>query len=160
MVLASWPICRYHNCWFHHCRDIRSSSCSTGINNTSETGGKICRRCRWYQWQICRRCRWYRWFTLTCEYLRDFSKKIETVLMVYFWAGGKLIHEKKQKQKSRDTVPLITFGFFVSTNCIGPFRNIQFWSLYTAWFIWFLIYSVSFFLLKNIYKNYSRIIYK
>ncbi len=24
------------------------------------TGGKICRRCRWYRWQICRWCRWYR----------------------------------------------------------------------------------------------------
>ncbi len=25
------------------------------------------------------RCRWYRWCTLTCEYLREFSKKFETV---------------------------------------------------------------------------------
>ncbi len=32
----------------------------TGVNNTRETGGKICRRCRWYRWQICRRFRWYR----------------------------------------------------------------------------------------------------
>ncbi len=36
---------------------------ATGINNTSETGGKICHRCRWY-----------RWSTLSCEYLREFSK--------------------------------------------------------------------------------------
>ncbi len=27
---------------------------ATGINNTTETGGKICRRWRWYRWQICR----------------------------------------------------------------------------------------------------------
>jgi hypothetical protein len=39
---------------------------ATGINNTSETGGKICRRCRWH------RCCWYRWSTLSCEYLREF----------------------------------------------------------------------------------------
>ncbi len=48
----------------------------------------------------------HRWQTLSCEYLREFSKKIETVLMEYAGAGGKLIHEKNQKQKTRDTVPL------------------------------------------------------
>ncbi len=83
---------------------------ATGINNTSEIGGKICRRCRWYRqqfcrrccwhwWQICHRCRWYRWYTLTCEYLCEFSKKFETVLMQYSGAGWKLIHQKNQKQK-------------------------------------------------------------
>ncbi len=48
---------------------------------------------------ICHRCRWHRWQTLNCEYLREFLKKFETVLMDYSWAGGKLIHEKNQKQK-------------------------------------------------------------
>ncbi len=57
-------------------------------NNSSETGGKMCRRCRWY-----------RWCTLTCEYLREFSKRFETVLQEYSGAGGKLIHQKNQKQK-------------------------------------------------------------
>jgi hypothetical protein len=33
------------------------------------------------------------------EYLREFSKKFETVLMRYSGAGGKLIDEKNQKQK-------------------------------------------------------------
>jgi hypothetical protein len=37
--------------------------------------------------------------TLTCEYLREFSKKFETLLMGYSGAGGKLIDEKNQKQK-------------------------------------------------------------
>jgi hypothetical protein len=37
--------------------------------------------------------------TLTCEYLRKFIKKFEMVLMRYSGAGGKLIHEKNQKQK-------------------------------------------------------------
>jgi hypothetical protein len=32
---------------------------------------------------------------LSCEYLREFSKKIETALLVYSGAWGKLIHEKK-----------------------------------------------------------------
>ncbi len=31
---------------------------------------------------------------MTCEYLREFSKKFETVLMGYSGAGGKLIHKK------------------------------------------------------------------
>ncbi len=60
---------------------------------------QFCRRCRWHRWQICHRCRWYRWCTLTCDYLREFSKKFETVLMQYSGAGGKLIHQKNQKQK-------------------------------------------------------------
>jgi hypothetical protein len=32
---------------------------------------------------------------LSCEYLRKFSKKFETALLVYSGAWGKLIHEKK-----------------------------------------------------------------
>ncbi len=35
----------------------------------------------------------------SCEYLRKFSKKFETVLMGYPGAGGKHIDEKNQKQK-------------------------------------------------------------
>ena len=37
--------------------------------------------------------------TLTCDYLHEFSKKFETVLMQYSGAGEKLIHQKNQKQK-------------------------------------------------------------
>ncbi len=82
---------------------------AAGINNTSKTGGKICRQCCWYQ------CKFAAGVvdtggnfaigvietgatgvadTLTCEYLREFSKKFETVLMGYSGAGGKLIHKK------------------------------------------------------------------
>jgi hypothetical protein len=35
------------------------------------------------------RCRWYRWFTLTCEYLREFSKQFEMAVMIHSGAGGK-----------------------------------------------------------------------
>ncbi len=48
---------------------------------------------------ICHRCQRHRWSTLICEYLREFSKKFETVQMVYSGAGVKLIDEKNQKQK-------------------------------------------------------------
>ncbi len=48
---------------------------------------------------ICHRCRWHRWCTLSCEYLREFSKKIEMVVTVYSDASGKPIHEKKLKSK-------------------------------------------------------------
>ncbi len=48
---------------------------------------------------ICHRCQRHRWCTLNCEYLREFSKKFETALMVYSGAWGKLIHEKNQKSK-------------------------------------------------------------
>ncbi len=43
---------------------------------------------------------------MTCEYLREFSKKFETVLMEYSGAGGKLIYEKNRSKKFCDTVPL------------------------------------------------------
>ncbi len=41
---------------------------------------------------------------MSCEYLREFSKKFETALMVYSGAWGKLIHKKIRSRKSRDTV--------------------------------------------------------
>ncbi len=48
---------------------------------------------------ICHRCQRHRWSTLSCEYLREFWKKFEMVLMGYSGAGGKLIHKKNQKRK-------------------------------------------------------------
>jgi hypothetical protein len=53
----------------------------------------------------------YWWCTLNCKYLREFSKKIEMVLMEYSGAGGKLIHEKTRSKKSHDTVPLMVPKF-------------------------------------------------
>jgi hypothetical protein len=70
-------------------RDIRSSRFATGVNDTGgkwknssirnffnndDTGGKLC--------------------TLTCEYLPEFSKKFEMILMLLSGAWGKAIHEK------------------------------------------------------------------
>ncbi len=50
------------------------------------------------------RCRWYWWCTLTWEYLREFSKKFETVLKGYSGPGGKLIHYKKTEAKNLVTM--------------------------------------------------------
>ncbi len=67
------PFVCHRCCWYR--RQFATSvvdiggKFATGINNTSETGGKICRRCRWN-----------RWSTLSCEYLREFSKKCETAV--------------------------------------------------------------------------------
>ncbi len=67
---------------------------------------------------ICHRCQRHRWSTLSCEYLRDFWKKFEMVLMEYSGAGGKLIHKKTRSKKSRDTVPLSNINFSVCVNVI------------------------------------------
>ncbi len=105
--------------------------------HTSKTGGKICCQCRWYRWQICCGCRWYlrqfcrwcrwhqwqichrwlwyRWCTLTWEYLSEFTK-FETVLMGYSGAGGKLIHEKNQKENISWHCPF---------NCAKPTKTIN-----------------------------------
>ena len=40
-------------------------------------------------------CRWIRWCTLSCEYLREFSKKVETVLIPFFY------HFKQIKKADR-----------------------------------------------------------
>ncbi len=50
---------------------------ATDIYNTSKTGGKICRRCRWYQW-----CK------LTCKYLRKVLKKFENGHNGILWGWG------------------------------------------------------------------------
>jgi hypothetical protein len=51
---------------------------------------------------ICHWCRWYRWCTLTCEYLREFSKKFEMVLMGYSMRLGVNWFMKKTRiRKSR-----------------------------------------------------------
>ncbi len=99
-----------------------SGQFSTGINNTSETGGKICSRCRWYQRHLELRisARIFKKIqnggkfapdvndTLSCEYLREFLKKFETALMVYTQGlGGNWFMKKIISWKSRDTVPLI-----------------------------------------------------
>ncbi len=55
---------------------------------------------------ICHRCRWHWWQTLSCEYLREFSKKFETVLKEYSGAGGNWFLKRSGSKKSRDTVPL------------------------------------------------------
>ncbi len=49
--------------------------------------------------QFFHQCRWYRRCTLTCEYLREFSKNFEMILTLFSGAWGKMIHVKSLKQK-------------------------------------------------------------
>ncbi len=52
-----------------------------------------------------RRCRWHRWTTSIRDYLREFSKKIETISMAYSGARGTLIYEKNLKSKTSCQTP-------------------------------------------------------
>ncbi len=83
---------------------------------------------------ICHRCLWHRWQTLSCEYLRKFSKKFETVFSEYSGAGGKLIDEKNQKQKISWHCPFkvensefashLSFNGFFLENSIKTFSTV------------------------------------
>ena len=90
---------------------------ATGVNNTRGTGGKICRRCRWYRWQICRRCRWYwRQFATgvvdtggapwLANISANFLKNLKWSYCYYQGLGGRWFMKQTWSKKSRDTVPL------------------------------------------------------
>ncbi len=109
----------------NHCHRRRwnqlGSKFATGVNNTSRTGGKICRQCHWNWWQICRQCHWHRWCTLTYAYLREFLKKFEMTLTLFSGAWGKRIHENFLMQKiswhcpfkfCRSSLEIISYFFF------------------------------------------------
>jgi len=99
----------------------------------------ICHRCHWHRRQICHQCRWHRWCTLTCEYLREFSKKIEMILMLFSGAWGKVIHEKNLKQKISWHCPfnrLIDFRPFQTEDdqwCAAPILFRQDWPKSHGW---------------------------
>ncbi len=82
--------------------DIRKSRCNTGIK---DTGGKFWRLKIFFHLPPVQ-CQGHHWCTSSCEYLREFSKKIETTLVEYSGAWGKLNQEKTWSRQSRDTVPL------------------------------------------------------
>ncbi len=88
---------------------------ATSINNTSGTGGKICRQCRSYGWLIGHQCSWHWCCTFICEYLREFSKKFKMHLLLFsegLWE--RQFMKKSWSKKSRATVPL-NFKHYV--NC-------------------------------------------
>jgi hypothetical protein len=74
---------------------------ATGVNNTSQTGGKFAAGVVDTGGNFSAGVvdTGGKFATGVVEYLREFSKKFESVLMGYSGAGGKLIHEKNQKQK-------------------------------------------------------------
>jgi hypothetical protein len=49
---------------------------------------------------------WHRWQTLSCEYLREYSKKFETVFMEYSGAGGETDSWKQPEAKNLVTLSL------------------------------------------------------
>ncbi len=109
-----WQIChRYQKHWQNWGQNLPPVISVTICHRCHWYRRQFCRRCRWHRWQIWHRCCWYRWCTLTSKYLREFSKKFETVLMGYSGAGGKLTHEKNQKQK-------------ILWHC--PFKRLQIWA--------------------------------
>jgi hypothetical protein len=95
---------------------------ATGINNTSETGGKICHRCRWYRWQFATGvadtggnlppvsltpvANLPPVSLMPVVHLDLRISKFETVLMGFYGAGGKLIEEKKPEAKNLVTLAL------------------------------------------------------
>ncbi len=86
------PVANYRWCHWYRWQFATSvvdtgDKFATGIKNTCSTGVKICRRCRWYQW-----------YTLTCEYLSEFSKKLWNDPNVIFRGLGKMMRERNLKQ--------------------------------------------------------------
>ncbi len=76
------------------------------------------------------------------DYLHEFSKKFEMTTMLFSGAWGKMIHEKKLKQKSsHDTVPLILIKVHMS--CIlknfSSVTKIVFEFHSHSWKIWLTI---------------------
>ncbi len=73
---------------------------------------------------ICHRCRWHRWKNFSREYLREFSKKFETVLMEYSGAGGNWFMKRTRSKKSRDTVPLSFNILIFDQFCVNTFTMV------------------------------------
>ena len=66
---------------------------------------------------ICHRCQQHRWQTLSCEYLRIFTKNSKRSYWDTLGLGGNWFTKKTRSKKSHDTVPLmcaIAHGFFSS----------------------------------------------
>jgi hypothetical protein len=55
---------------------------------------------------ICHRCRWYQWFTLTCDYIREFLKKIWNGPNGILWGRGETDTWKKPEAKNLVTLSL------------------------------------------------------
>ncbi len=64
------------------------------------------------------RCRWHRWQT----FIREFSKKLETIPMAYSGARGTLIYEKNLKSKISCQTP---FNWCCLYNWWPEYRNMR-----------------------------------
>ncbi len=118
------------------CCDIGSSRCTTGVvtggNRKNLQKGQIFIILFWYLWVveltyryifyfrftvrckqsdivpiICHWCQRHRWFTLTCEYLREYLKKIKMILMLFSGEDGSW---KKSQAKNLVTLSPLTWS--------------------------------------------------
>ncbi len=81
------------DCW-HHKVNLKEKT-YLYVNSIARSCSKKIIKTLWLKiFFICHWCQRHQWCTLSCEYLREFSKKFETALMVYSGAWGKLIHKK------------------------------------------------------------------
>ncbi len=110
---------------------------------------------------ICHRCQRHQWSTLSCEYLRDFWKKFEMVLMGYSGAGGKLILKKTRSKKSRDTVPLKPLlALSWPLNGVGHSSGIYLLSPLAASIVTFITSTTSTFLASQSIMTASTILWR
>ncbi len=91
---------------------------------------------RYPQLRVHHQYRWYRWSTLTCEYLRELSKKVEMTLVLF-----QMIHEKIMKQKISWHCPFK--GCFVEGCCGQVQRSGLQWASWGLWHAPFFVEGCS-----------------
>ncbi len=113
-----------------HLKVILKAKLSIYVN--SSTQGFQTKELKFFWLKICSLC------TLNCEYLREFSKKFETVLMVYSGVWSKLIHEKKQNSKISRHCPINMSEIYILSVCftVLMFTQGQRW-------VSFMVYSYA-----------------
>ncbi len=101
--VSTMPVANCRQYQLHRWQTMRTViKLLTTDSTTQRCPKEIIKKFWWKIFHICHWCKQHRSCTLSCEYLREFSKKFETALMEW----GKLIYEKNQKQKISDTVLL------------------------------------------------------
>ncbi len=96
---------------------------------------------------ICHRCRWHRWQTLSCIYLREFSKNSKRPNWFNQRLGGIWFKKKTRSKTSRDTVPLkcgiINFSLMrirleeLARCCFaGIYYILAYNSVFAGWRLW------------------------
>ncbi len=101
---------------------------------------------------------------LTCEYLSEFSKKCEMILMSFKGLGGKWFTKITWSKKSRDSVLFILIKqekfsgiLFITESVFSGLFNISFRDLYRFWhFRWFHMLNLARKVLTHFYRRVYR----